>query len=497
MKTNQLSDRWLLPREALTYVPTIIMGPVVGLLSTLVYTRLLSPAVYGAYVLALASLNIAVMVTGDWLSIAPVQFLGESQQEGAQSLALSGMLRLLGICFLVGSVLYLILLALAGKRSFALAGLLLLPTLQLSKGLMAMLRARLQTTRYVWISCAAGVASLGTAAGFYLTFKRPEAIFFGAVLVGWLQIALCIIMQKGILSRQILFTKPSAAIMRQVIGFSLGIPLIAIAGHILQLSDRFFLAHYHGDAAAGLYAANYALAEKAMGLIFGPLMMAVYPMVVTRWAGDKDHAVVVSLLRESGRLYLIGGSIGLALLWKFSEPLSRWLLSAKFHEDHGVIPWVAAGVFFWGFSQLYHLGLYLEKRTKTIALMIAIPAAVNVALNIALIPRYGARGAAAATTASYFLYMLIAREVTQYLLGLFWDPPWATLLRCAAAAAISVLGVTELFVFLPVNFVVVVLAAGLSYLVVLRLAGEPLLDEAFKVLALRRRNGKLLESASD
>lgn len=43
MKSNALSDRLQLPREALTYVPTIIMGPVIGLLSTLVYTRLLSP----------------------------------------------------------------------------------------------------------------------------------------------------------------------------------------------------------------------------------------------------------------------------------------------------------------------------------------------------------------------------------------------------------------------------------------------------------------------
>ena len=279
--------------------------------------------------------------------------------------------------------------------------------------------------------------------------------------------------------------------------FQPGYPLDRNREPILQLGDRFFLAHFHGDAAAGLYAANYALAEKAMGLIFAPLMMAAYPIVVARWAGDKDRAAVASLLRESGRLYLIGGAIALTLLGLFSAPLSGWLLSAKFREDHGVIPWVALGVFFWGFSQLYHLGLYLEKRTKTIALMIAAPVAVNLALNWALIPRFGARGAAWATAASYFLYLLIARTVTRRLVGFYWDPPWATLLRCAGAAAISVLVITELFVFLREHFVVGTLAAGLVYLLVLQLAGEPLLDEAFKVLALRRRNGKLLESASD
>jgi O-antigen/teichoic acid export membrane protein len=490
MKPNELSDRWLLPREAFTYVPTIIMGPVIGLLATLVYTRLLSPGVYGAYVLALASLNIAVVVTGDWLGIAPVQFLRESQQEGSQSLLLSGMVRLLGVCFFGGAVLYLILLALAGQGSFAVAGLLLLPTLQLSKGLMAMLRARLQTARYVWINCAAGVASLGMAAGFYVIFKRPQAIFFGAVLVGWLQIAVCVFMQRDILSRQTLFTKPSSAIMRQVIGFSLGIPLIAFGSQILVLGDRFFLAHFHGDAAAGLYAANYALAEKAMGLIFAPLMMAVYPMAVARWAGDKDRAAVASLLRESGRLYLIGGAIALTLLGLFSAPLSGWLLSAKFREDHGVIPWVALGVFFWGFAQLYHQGLYLEKRTKTIAIMIAAPVAVNLALNWALIPRFGARGAAWATAASYFLYLLIARSVTRRLVGFYWDPPWTTLFRCGGAVAATVLLTTKLLAPLRLHFILGAVAAGLGYLLIVSLLGETLLPDIPKMVPVQVSDGQ-------
>jgi len=487
---NMPSERSLLPREALTYIPTIIMGPVIGLLSTLVYTRLLSPGVYGAYVLALSSLNVAVMVTGDWLSIAPVQFLHDSEREGTQSLVLSSMLRLLGVCFLVGSVLYLALLALAGKGSFALVGLLLLPTLQMSKGLMALLRARLRTSQYVWISCIAGIANLGLAVCFYLLFKRPEAIFLGATLVGCAQVAVCVIAQKDILSPRIVLAKPSTAIMRQVIGFSLGIPLIAFGSQILQLGDRFLLAHFHGDAAAGLYAANYALAEKAMGLIFGPLMMAVYPIAVARWAGDKDRAAVAALLRESGRLYLIGGAIALTLLGLFSAPLSGWLLSAKFREDHGVIPWVALGVFFWGFAQLYHQGLYLEKRTKTIALMIAAPVAVNLALNWALIPRYGARGAAWATAASYFIYLLIARTVTRRLVGFYWDPPWTTLFRCGGAVAATVLLTTKLLAPLRLHFILGAIAAGLGYLLIVSLFGEALLPESPKMLPAKVSDGQ-------
>jgi O-antigen/teichoic acid export membrane protein len=497
MKTRTLLPEFLLRRDALAYLPMIVMGPVVGLLSAVIYTRLLSPGIYGAFILAMGSLNIAAMVSGGWLEIAPMQFFREAQQRKQENIFLSSILHLLGYSLLGGSILYLALLTLIGKLSFALVGLLLLSTLLVCKGLMAMLRARLQTASYVWINCLGGIAGLGMAAGFYLLTRKPETIFLGAALAGCIQIGLAGMTQRDIISKKIMFNRPSPVIVREVLRFSLAIPVIGIASHVLQLGDRFMLAFFHGDAAAGLYAANYSLAEKAIGLVFAPLMMAVYPLTVAHWTRGKDREAVASLLRESGRLYVIGGGVALVLLWKFSAPLSEWLLSAKFRENHVVIPWVAAGVFFWGFAQLYHQGLYLEKRTATLVAMLAIPVVINFALNLALIPRYGARGAAWATAASYLLYMLIAREITRRLVGIRWDPPWATLLRCAGGAAGTALFITDVLGPLRVHFIVSAMTAALGYVLIISLFGEPLLQHGLRMLNVRVSDERPLGLTND
>ena len=66
----------------------------------------------------------------------------------------------------------------------------------------------------------------------------------------------------------------------------------------------------------------------------------------------------------------------------------------------------------------------------------AIPAGVNLALTLVLIPRFGLDGAMWATTASYAIGMVASYVLGQGALAL--PIPWTTLIRSAAAAAAMV-----------------------------------------------------------
>ena len=95
---------------------------------------------------------------------------------------------------------------------------------------------------------------------------------------------------------------------------------------------------------------------------------------------------------------------------------------------------MAASLVSYGLSILFASGLYLSGKTRSLAAIVAVCAALNVALNILLIPRMGKQGAALATAVTNLLMAAAVLAASQrayripYRLG-------RTALAVAAAAA--------------------------------------------------------------
>ena len=108
-----------------------------------------------------------------------------------------------------------------------------------------------------------------------------------------------------------------------------------------------------------------------------------------------------------------------------------------------VTPWIAASALFAGLTTYYtHQAFTLGRRTGLLLAAMAIPAGLNIALNLLLIPRLGLTGALVATTASY-----AAGLVASILLGRRAQTlplPLGALARAALAAAVMGLAVTQL-----------------------------------------------------
>ncbi len=101
------------------------------------------------------------------------------------------------------------------------------------------------------------------------------------------------------------------------------------------------------------------------------------------------------------------------LLSMFSDKIIRYVGSLTYMESSNVIPYLAGSLVFYGFSILFSSGLYVTGKTRVLAVVVAVCAAVNVGLNLLLIPPLGKEGAAAATLVTNALMALVILGVSQ------------------------------------------------------------------------------------
>ena len=97
----------------------------------------------------------------------------------------------------------------------------------------------------------------------------------------------------------------------------------------------------------------------------------------------------------------------------------------------------------------------------TVAVLVALAAVANQVLNLVLIPKYGATGAACATVASYGVFLAAARGASVRMAGLRWAFPWAAALRAGGAAAVALLAARPLHGVAAIAVTVAVYVAAL------------------------------------
>jgi O-antigen/teichoic acid export membrane protein len=164
--------------------------------------------------------------------------------------------------------------------------------------------------------------------------------------------------------------------------------------------DTVLLNVFQGPNAVGLYGGCYRFFE-AFVLLSAAYRSVLFP-VMARAADGPDDALGV-LCRKSLRLHLMF-TIGVAVFITFqARQVLTVMLGSAYAPAAPVLAtlvWALPGAFM--ADTLLHL-LAAQRRQSVIARAMGITAFFNVALNLAVIPRFSAVGAAATTVASELL----------------------------------------------------------------------------------------------
>jgi O-antigen/teichoic acid export membrane protein len=293
----------------------------------------------------------------------------------------------------------------------------------------------------------------------------------------------------------------STAALRESLRF--GLPRLphAAAQQITAVGDKFLLTMFVPLSAVGVYgqAVGIGLAQK--------LFLSAFE---SAWA-----PFYYATIRESDapRVFRTVSTYGLAVLALLTAGVSATGRDALRAMTHGrilppldpgwhdvslIVAFTSIGVFFQGFYLLTSIGLNITKQTQYYPVATISAAAVNVTLNLLLIPRLGIVGAGWANAVAYAVQAMVGYFLSQRFYPIAYE--WARIARVCAAAATAYLAAI-LLPALPVHvdphravaWVPDVLMRGTTVVIVfgglLAVTGFFHSGELDRLRALRRRGG--------
>jgi O-antigen/teichoic acid export membrane protein len=229
----------------------------------------------------------------------------------------------------------------------------------------------------------------------------------------------------------------SPAVLRDALAF--GLPRVphAAAQQIIAVGDKFILKMYATLPTVGVYSmsVSFGLTQKlflsAFESAWAPFYYATIrePDAQAVFRTVTTYGVAVLALLTAG-LSAVGREAAMAMTHgRFLAPDDpRW------REVAIVIAWTALGVFLQGVYLLTSIGLNITKRTQYYPIATITAAAVNIILNLVLIPGYGMVGAAWANGAAYAVQAGLGYAFSQRFYPIAYE--WGRLARvCLAGIA--------------------------------------------------------------
>jgi O-antigen/teichoic acid export membrane protein len=264
--------------------------------------------------------------------------------------------------------------------------------------LTSFLRAEERTLAFNGVLLGNKATTILAACGLLLMFgAHPAAYFAGAALAEgaivyllWRQLSRRSLIHWGDFDRGLVRA-----------GLYFGLPLITyeLAFVVLSSADRFLVRSLLDASSLGYYSLACGLSQELNALLIGPLHLAIVPIYMRLWStrGQEETAEFLSAGLDAYWAAAAGICCLVALCARDAVVV---LSSPKFEPAAAMIPLLVFGMLVFTGHVVMCAGLFIEKRTGLIAMIVLSGAVLDVALNLLLLPRIGLYGAAISSAAS-------------------------------------------------------------------------------------------------
>ena len=242
------------------------------------------------------------------------------------------------------------------------------------------------------------------------------------------------------------------ALWSKMLPFAGWILVTAVLANLFQIVDRYMIIHYSGTSAAEalVQVGNYHSSRVVPLLLVSVAVMLgalITPHLSQDWeAGRRDRVAA----RLGLFLKLFGFTLmGAAVVVLFAAPLLFGVaFQGKFAGGLAVLPWTLTYCIWFGLAMIAENYLLCAEKARLASLALLIGLAVNVGLNLLLLPRMGLLGAVLATTVANLIALVLICAFN-HLMGFRMDlgtrvvfalplviclGPWVSLLALLAVA---------------------------------------------------------------
>ncbi len=395
-----------LGRQTSLYVLGDVLIQALGVLLIPVYSHVLTTAEYGVLGIVNTMQKVLLPIFGLGVSGAIVRFYFDRQDEEERR-------RLIGSIWLGWLAILAVLVALTygiGARFFdhLFANIPFHPYLQFAIAIAALNALALTPRSLLRARERAGLFSLFSIAGFllnasfiiYFVVMRHEGVI--GSLRGQLSGALIInLLYAVVMLSYIRWHWDWKALLRAL---HFGLPLVPhlLASWALNFADRLILEQNVAMAAVGLYTLAYQFGQM-LGMVVTSINRAWSPFFYRKMS-EGDEALVTRLITYYAWGLLWLGTATAVL----SKPAVALMTAEAYHPAYVLVPWIAAAYMMQGFYFLATNSILFTKKTHYLPRITLSSAALNIALNLLLVPRYGALASAVSTLAGYVALFALA-----------------------------------------------------------------------------------------
>lgn len=266
-----------------------------------------------------------------------------------------------------------------------------------------------------------------------------------------------------IILRQVGFQLPRFSNTKSYLKY--GIPLTPNSAilWIIHSSDRYMVSYFIGIVATGIYTAAYQIGEYA-SFILMPVSIVLYPTIAKSY-DEGNLSETRKYLKYSVKYIMmiaIPSAFGLSML---AKPLLGILTTPEFLVGSTIVPLVAFGAVLYSSFRICIYVIHLVKRTYWSVRLLGTSAALNIGLNLVLIPRMGILGAAVATIIAYGVLGILTLIVTRRYLKFDLSLPF--ILKSIFSSAIMALCIWLINPQSIASVIISILVGALAYFAVL------------------------------
>jgi O-antigen/teichoic acid export membrane protein len=199
-------------------------------------------------------------------------------------------------------------------------------------------------------------------------------------------------------------------VLREMVFFRFPSVFPIIALNIFSFSDRYILSRLIGVDEAGVYSLGAKLANTIKVFVITAVWLALMPTMY-KMMNDPGHKRFYSKVMT----YLGFSVMIVVMVFSFfsKEIVSFFATEDYYLRAYQVMPFVALGIYFGLLKDVSMMGLNITKRTGSIATITIIISAINVGLNLLLIPYLGIVGSALAGMGAQLFFLVAIFQVAQ------------------------------------------------------------------------------------
>jgi O-antigen/teichoic acid export membrane protein len=227
--------------------------------------------------------------------------------------------------------------------------------------------------------------------------------------------------------------------------FAFTIPLMSsdLLAMLMNSVSVMLLGYFHNTTAVAFFRVVLPAADMNKTVMMSFALL--YTPLAARLFAKADYAGINELYWRTAVWMAVLSFPIFAVTFSLAQPLTVFLYGARYEQAGVIMALLSLGYYFSAALGFNGLTLKVLGKLRYVVVINLLATAVSVALNLLLIPRYGALGAAVATSATMIVHNVFKQAGLRLVAGIsLFDRKYFSFYLVIAASAFALLGLQQL-----------------------------------------------------